>query len=64
MCNNELKPCPFCGGEAIIEAQDGGQWTEVLCKEGCLTKEQTLGEELHREKAITAWNTRVKSGDV
>lgn len=27
--NNELKPCPFCGGNAVLHVNDG---VRVICK--------------------------------
>lgn len=52
----ELKPCPFCGGEARI-AIDGGGF-RPQCKK-CNT---ALGwwPEQGRRYAIIAWNTRVQ----
>ena len=53
----ELKPCPFCGGEAYIgfesrfPALDNG----VFCSQ-CPAK-MVFGEPL--DKVIEAWNTRV-----
>lgn len=33
---NELKPCPFCGGEAVVYVEDG---VRVICKKcGVSTK--------------------------
>ena len=53
-CMSELKPCPFCGGEA--ETWDGaGPW-HVVCTE-C----GTIGSPcLSEAEAITAWNSRVE----
>lgn len=52
---SELKPCPFCGGEAELyasPAKDG--WNYVFCK-----KCQTAGDNYDTEaEAIEAWNTR------
>ena len=58
----ELKPCPFCGGEAVIKP-----WVDDIdcfCV-GCLNEEchgeiQTDGEfGYHNKKnAAEAWNTR------
>lgn len=51
---NELKKCPFCGGEVF--AYHSGlnfELCEVICKEcGCRTERMTT------VKAISAWNTR------
>jgi len=58
--NKELKPCPFCGGEAILKtgfAQYEDVVTlkyEIVCNM-CGCKIERLGLE---EYAINAWNTR------
>lgn len=49
---NDLKPCPFCGGEAQIEHMSC--WVE--CQK-CYAASVTCGEE---QAAIDAWNTRVE----
>ena len=52
----ELKPCPFCGGEAFIYysgSPSNGSFAEVICRE---CKCQTL--RLRGDKAIEAWNRR------
>ena len=57
----ELKPCPFCGGEAII-AYDLAYWV-VSCTE-CPTKltgyrhNGHIVESMTKEEAIKTWNTR------
>lgn len=59
---NDLKKCPFCGGEAEEQATvaKGVFMHEVVCKDcGFESKVQTAempGEA--REKAIAAWNQR------
>ena len=60
--NNELKPCPFCGSEAVLECRDedyNDDWI-VYCLnldgecEFCpCTKYHETAED-----AIEAWNTR------
>lgn len=52
--NFELKPCPFCGGKAIIDGCDDGQWI-VICKE-CAT---SIGYNETKQEAIDAWNWRI-----
>jgi len=50
---DQLKPCPFCGGEAMCALPTGG-WAE--CKEcgGC----GPVSGGKRRADAIAAWNTR------
>ena len=51
----ELKPCPFCGGEATIMGDD---YFWASCKYCCA---ETLGSEDVQE-AIEAWNRRADNG--
>lgn len=53
----ELKPCPFCGGKAIIEGFNDGflDFHRITCVNCGL--EMTLCE-TSREYAISKWNTR------
>ena len=51
----ELKPCPFCGGEAEIEMDENWYWNYyVFCQECKITTDyyETADE------AIEAWNRR------
>lgn len=55
----ELKPCPFCGGEAVAETGSASSW--VACRTpGCDC------EQFHytMEAAFTAWNTRAPASPV
>lgn len=54
MTNEELKPCPFCGGEAELFQEYG--WA-VSCTSCCV---KTLKYRI-REKAIKAWNRRANN---
>lgn len=63
--SEELKACPFCGGEAIIDYHEGSYefnaWADINCL-GCeaqigLVAESDSGESL-REHAVKKWNTR------
>ena len=50
--SEELKPCPFCGGEARGELYGHGYY--VMCKDNCLHGEFCPSN----EEAIKRWNTR------
>ena len=53
--SDKLKPCPFCGGEAIIDGCDDTLWI-VICKE-C---NASIGYKETKEEAIEAWNKRIE----
>ncbi len=60
MAGTDLKPCPFCGGEAKLYSigtgsPHYGHYHQVVCQ-GCLTASGAYwsGE----QSAIDAWNTR------
>ena len=53
--NVKLKPCPFCGGKAIIDGCDETLWI-VICKE-C---NASIGYKETVQEAIDAWNNRVQ----
>lgn len=59
--NKELKPCPFCGGEAeVIEQNNGFRiWHQAFCANcrvsQCVRDYRTI------EQAIVAWNKRTCS---
>jgi ssDNA-binding Zn-finger/Zn-ribbon topoisomerase 1 len=61
MSENELKPCPFCGGEAVARSwpsSDGETWY-VGCDDDndCPCESHAcFGED--RAEALAAWNTR------
>ena len=63
---NELLPCPFCGGEAVMFEDDYGDW-HVYCGDGWYV-ERNLCPGYHaidcmyitKAQAIEAWNTRAE----
>lgn len=61
---NELKPCPFCGGEAYIEnydPYDGYQGDLSLWRIKCRKCKVEI-ERREKEKCAAAWNRRVSDG--
>lgn len=65
--NAELKPCPFCGGEAKLASQKWGlSFAYVKCSKChakiCVDKIKLPGVplELLSEMAISEWNRRAK----
>jgi hypothetical protein len=64
MTTAELKPCPFCGGEAIVEviaSVSGGTTFSVGCdsqEEACCPGYQLMTSWSRRSDATTAWNRR------
>ena len=55
--NNELKPCPFCGGEARLSEDKDYQIYSVVCSE-CDAATNNYGI---KQDAIDAWNKRVET---
>ena len=55
---NELKPCPFCGGEAEVRKEDtsNGKSYHVTCTNKHLVYLLGFNTE---EQAIKAWNRRI-----
>ena len=64
--NKELKPCPFCGGEAdwYIETKDAlvqmGGFASVNNTVECDSCGITTPIYADKSKAIKAWNTRIE----
>lgn len=52
--SKELKPCPFCGGEAALFEQNCDRPWHVLCYCG-----GRVGWFETKQEAIEAWNRRV-----
>ena len=60
---SELKPCPFCGGEAVLEPYKSrkGYEASIQCNGGCILHMVTITydtEEEAIEAVTTAWNRR------
>ena len=51
---SELKPCPFCGGEALIDIYGAEGTYKVICDD-CGS---TGGTRYEEAEAIKAWNSR------
>ena len=52
----ELKPCPFCGGEAEKVYRSTGQTTQIVCK-GCKAQ---FPKSTNANAYDDAWNTRAE----
>lgn len=59
---SELKPCPFCGGEAEVKRyyHPFSRRSRVTVK--CMICRCNSGEWGRVDKAIEAWNRRVDNG--
>ena len=59
MINSELKPCPFCGGEAEIDNDANGyEWVTCgECNASTASKRMNAGTQDH----IKSWNKRVEN---
>lgn len=61
-----LKPCPFCGGEAVLFVDDG---VRVICLK-CQAQTSTLVDRLYNNSigkgsimtVVNAWNRRADDG--
>lgn len=62
--SDELKPCPFCGDEALIDRVDEGAdyrpwyWWTVHCSNRDCVCDALCHEYEAEAEAIAAWNTR------
>lgn len=55
---DELRPCPFCGGEAKLVMVFPSRYCAVYCK-GCLAETTYFKT---KELAIEAWNRMANDG--
>lgn len=53
--SDKLKPCPFCGGKAIVDGCDDTLWS-VIC-EKC---NASIDYNETKQDAIIAWNSRIR----
>ena len=59
----ELKPCPYCGGEAFIREQFGNFYITANHKKNCLVSPNTwLMSNKNIKKQIKSWNMRCDNG--
>jgi hypothetical protein len=61
--NHKIKPCPFCGGSAVIEPMQVRKGFEAVvhCNRSCLASIHTITYDTEEQaiKAVTeAWNKR------
>lgn len=60
---NELKPCPFCGGEACIQRHEFIGYADtfgVVCLDCCCETRQFFET---KKEAIEAWNRRAERSE-
>ena len=57
----ELKPCPFCGGEAELnESESVFTYFSIWCKnENCIAGAVQV-KDFDKERLVNAWNTRAE----
>ena len=63
---NELKPCPFCGGKALLRHDYTLNWSSyVQCEKYRLESVRIFRsfEYASDDKAIEAWNRRTDDGN-
>ena len=59
MMSDELKPCPFCGGEAQVQHDyERGEYRVLCFGDKCNLVPSTFFFE-KKSRAISAWNTRI-----
>ena len=59
MDNVNLKPCPFCGGKAIVEIGTKSKIVFCIRCKARTNRFAEYNEEKNEEKAVEAWNRRV-----
>lgn len=56
MSDTKLKPCPFCGGEAIVYEDNEYDKYSIGCKNCCDC--EPITKWTRKKEAIALWNTR------
>ena len=62
---NELKPCPFCGGKAELISIKAFEWCDYEYIARCANPEcdsELRAKHFERKEAIEAWNRRCDDG--
>lgn len=62
MTDNKLKPCPFCGGEAIIHYPMHNT-VAILCSRWKCGATISMCDTRNIEKVVEHWNTRTEQGN-
>lgn len=53
--SDKLKPCPFCGGRAVLSGCEDWQWTV-----NCIECDSMIGDYETEREAIENWNLRIE----
>ena len=56
----EIKPCPFCGAEPVIDNDGGGWYINCDNWRECPVTPRSSGTYTRRDGCIRAWNTRTE----
>ena len=54
----ELKPCPFCGGEAWTRISDAPQILRIECRRCHVATTSFVDDSIGEKEAADAWNRR------
>ena len=57
---DELKPCPFCGGEARVHIDRRSNVLNIGCKDCGIGTIYVVADEVGLKEAVGAWNTRAE----
>ena len=60
MADIELKPCQFCGGEAVMTYSIKG--FQIFCdNENCILNTLEMYDKITEDEAVEAWNRRAEN---